>query len=588
MKMQKCFNCLNDFDIDIDTICPFCGYYQNEQFENENKKNALVPGTILKNQYYIGKVLGIGGFAITYIAHDNARNCKVAIKEFFPSGIALRSENGNDVFPQPGDAELQFERGLEKFFEESSQLAKVGTHQGIVNVFETFHINGTAYIVMEFVNGESLESYLSENSTMDYKELFAILVPICESLDHIHTNERIVHKDIAPDNIMLQPNGKGKLIDFGASGVSGNINRDFILKHGYAPVEQYDVEDTCTPLTDVYAMSATVYHMLTGKKPLRSDKRKEAIEKGEKDPLLPISDYNVVLPPELEQVILKGLSINPEDRVSSMHELASVFSNYIEKDTVVISQTPPPPKKPPVALIVCIAAALAVVLGVLAIFIFGGNKKVKTGNVICTVPELINKDIYSAAEYLGNFDTVTFTIEEAKTTVKTDDISLDGLIAKQEPREGSDVYESEASSEIKVAVYLYEYDDDKPEDEKVSVPSVVKLSAKSAEKSLKDKGFTNIKYTYTFSDTVEKDIVIAQSVTAGSKRTVDTQVILTVSKGSEPTTVQVLQEEEPEVPEKPAFDEPDVVIDDEEDDEDVQFEENDDFVDEGDDVFSFE
>ena len=307
-----------------DGNCPFCGFDRRE-YESVRSGRALKPGTILNGQYYLGKVLGEGGFGITYIAMDLYLEMPVAVKEYFPTSLAFRdTQSGSTevVTARTGERRSYFENGLRSFSEEAKKLGKFRNEEGIVQVCSFFYENGTAYMVMEYVDGISLQKYLEQRGVLTEKETLEILMPVMQILIRVH-EEGIVHRDISPDNIMIDRSGKVSLIDFGAARMlssAGTHSITVVLKQGYAPIEQYETHGRQGPWTDVYALCATMYRMMAGKKP------QEAVARFSGDrvqPLAVLAAENKIPPVSrrVSEAIQKGLSVKAEDRYQNMQEL---------------------------------------------------------------------------------------------------------------------------------------------------------------------------------------------------------------------------------------------------------------------------
>ena len=276
----------------------------------------IEPGTILKEKYMIGRALGEGGFGITYIGRDLTLDMRIAIKEFYPSGYAQRNHQyANSVMLTKNNCDLEFEKDMQRFLNEARILAKFSSEPGVVSVRDFFRENGTAYIVMEYLDGITLRTYLKDYGTILADDLFKMLDPVMKCLGLIH-EQGLIHRDISPDNIMVMKNGQLKLLDFGAAReVNADKSLSVVLKHGYAPEEQYRTKGNQGPWTDVYAMCATLYKCLTGITPM------ESLERAYSDGLKPPSQLGVCLSRSQEAALMKGLSIRIGDRLQTMAAL---------------------------------------------------------------------------------------------------------------------------------------------------------------------------------------------------------------------------------------------------------------------------
>ncbi len=315
MKITKCMCCMEDLAEDS-KICSHCGF--NEE-ETPALPHQLPYGSVLNGTYMVGKALGEGGFGITYIGWDLNLGIKVAIKEFYPEGFVGRDGSQSyTVRSYQGDSTVFFNEGKDKFLEEARSLGKFMQLDGIVSVKDFFLENNTVYIVMEYLEGISLKTFAKENGgKVDADKLLEIMKPVIEALMEVHKNG-IIHRDISPDNIMICKDGKVKLIDFGAAreaSPEGEKTLSVMLKKGYSPEEQYRTHGEQGTWTDVYALSATIYAMLTGIKP------DEPLDRLENDTLAPLSKMGVRLKKRQEDVLLKGLEIKASDRVQTMEEL---------------------------------------------------------------------------------------------------------------------------------------------------------------------------------------------------------------------------------------------------------------------------
>lgn len=311
---MRCFYCMEEYDEDLDVICPFCG---NDIVGPTNDNTCLPAGSVLKQRYVLGRVLGDGGFGITYIGYDKALKRKVAVKEFFPNECVTRQKGETTVTPLSGERGERYQNGLKSFQEEAQRLANLGSIDGVVNVYDVFADNGTAYIVMEYLSGDTVAQMVEKNRVLGFGRTMNIMVPVLRSLIKVH-QAGIIHRDISPQNIIKTKEGKIVLIDFGAArqntfSMSKSIS--IILKQGYAPIEQYDNKLEQNSWTDVYAVAATMYYMLTGVTPEFANSRLL------KDTLLPVSQLREGLPPQLDDILSKALAVRPEERTQTAQEL---------------------------------------------------------------------------------------------------------------------------------------------------------------------------------------------------------------------------------------------------------------------------
>ena len=312
-----CPNCMAKISAG-DTKCPVCGGNVNVQ----NAAHQLPVNTILNGRYIIGKVLGEGGFGITYLGYDLQTDTKAAIKEYFPSGISYRfSGQSRTVSIQDKGSSEQFAKGKERFLGEARTVYRFRDEENIVNVLDFFSENNTVYIVMEYIEGVSLGQYLSQNGRVgDFDELYKILRPVMVSLDHVH-KAGLIHRDISPSNLMIDMNGTVKLLDFGTArsmSEDGEKSLSVVLKHGFAPMEQYKTHGKQGAWTDVYALCATMYKLLTGQTPV------SAMDRMDSEMPLP-SALGVKISPAQEEVLFKGLALPVKDRIQTVGELIALF-----------------------------------------------------------------------------------------------------------------------------------------------------------------------------------------------------------------------------------------------------------------------
>lgn len=321
--MQICLNCLNTYEEGV-KVCPHCGL-GNWKYQAAEKTLEL--GTMLKSRYKIGTVIGDGGFGITYRAVDMNTGKGVAVKEFYPREVVARSSMDHTTVKLVNrDNTAQFQKGLNSFLEEANGLARFNNTDKIVNVYDFFEQNGTAYIVMEYLRGKSLSRYAKDHGgKISVSAAINVIMKMCEALSYVH-GAGMVHRDISPDNIFVEKTGKIKLIDFGAARESyGNEEKtlSIVLKPNYAPPEQFRKKSRQGPWTDVYALGATVYKLLTGRTP------DQAIDRIMEDEMQVPSRYNPEVPLFLDRIVMKMMAPKIEDRFQNCDEVRREMLKHV-------------------------------------------------------------------------------------------------------------------------------------------------------------------------------------------------------------------------------------------------------------------
>ena len=312
MAERLCLGCMEKIN-DKYMTCPYCGYVDGTPAK---EAYHIAPGNVLAGKYIVGRVIGYGGFGVTYIGYDGLLEKKIAIKEYLPSEFATRMPGQTEVTVYSGERTEQFYSGIDKFIEEARRLAQFKDVPGIVRIYDSFMENKTAYIVMEYLEGETLKSRLEREGKLDPDEALNIMMPILEALEQVH-KIGIIHRDIAPDNIFLTKQGEVKILDFGAARYATTTHSkslSVIIKQGYAPEEQYRSKGDQGPWTDVYACGATLYKMLTGITP------EDSMERAGKDTLQPPSKKGAKISKNLDIAIMNAMNIRIEDRTQSAAE----------------------------------------------------------------------------------------------------------------------------------------------------------------------------------------------------------------------------------------------------------------------------
>ena len=342
MEVRRCMKCMHPLTAG-ETVCPECG----RAYGSVNAESfALKPGTILEGKYLVGEMLGQGGFGITYIGFDLLLEQKVAIKEYYPMSTGMVSREGHStvVWSSAMMGKTGTQKGFDSFLREARKMAKLGGIPGVVGVKSVFIQNETAYIVMDFIEGETLLKKLQKNGPMDFDSCVKLMTPIMQALSEVHEHG-IIHRDISPDNIMVRPDGKLILLDLGAAkdldiqGNDGSVqSSQMVAKHGFSPIEQYSKSGKVGPWTDIYAMAATIYYCCTGILPPPATDR--------------TIDDTLACQPRLTQaqfdILADCMHMRPQDRPQSMDTLLQMLTHpqgevKAEPPKVIPEVEPPKP-----------------------------------------------------------------------------------------------------------------------------------------------------------------------------------------------------------------------------------------------------
>ena len=466
-NMKICPSCNREIK-DGTKFCPYCGCNINEASSKtvRHALHQLQPNTMLNNRYRIDKVIGEGNFGITYLAMDTTLQMKVAVKEFYPKGYVTReSGNSSQVTIYEGNKSAHITKWRDNFINEARNLAQLSGLPGIVEVRDYFDANGTAYIVMEFLDGDDLETFIERNGyTGPNDELYGlgkrisveqakvIMKPVIEALAKVH-EAGMVHRDISPDNIKFNAKGGIKVFDFGAAkeiDLFGTTEKTVMLKLGYAPEEQHRKTGNQGPWTDVYALCATFYKCITGIVPI------DSMERIYEDTLKKPSELGIQIDPYDEMALMMGLAIYADKRFTDMNAL---YKAFYRSGTV----TPPPPEPEPKSkkgLIIGLGAAAMVAL------------------IAVIVVLLINMDIFS-----GTSSSVAKKDKNGKSeAVETKEDEEDELITELQDMMNSQEYED-------LIEELLELDEDDLTDEQADTVENLLPAAISAQMSA---NFTNI------------------------------------------------------------------------------------------------
>jgi hypothetical protein len=320
-------------------VCPACGF---DESKAEHSPRHLPLRTVLAGRYLIGRVLGEGGFGITYAAWDLTLANRRAIKEYFPDDAAHRAD-GVSVAARSRSTRALYDEGLERFLTEARTLEKFQDEPGIVQVRDFFPANGTGYLVMGFLEGRTVKALLEEHGgRFDYAVALPLLLPVMDALQKVH-DSGLLHRDISPDNLMITLNRQVRLLDFGAAkSLVSDRSRSTgsVFKKGYTPYEQYLEDARLGPPTDVYALAATLWRMLTGRVP------PGALERRQADTLEPPSALGVAMPPAAEQALMRALAIEPQHRPATVREFRQALVDAGTAAPAAPRGTPAPAPRP--------------------------------------------------------------------------------------------------------------------------------------------------------------------------------------------------------------------------------------------------
>ena len=367
--MQRCLGCMKEYGKEYD-VCPFCGYMTDTV---PTDKNHLIPGTILADRYMLGRAIGHGGFGITYIAWDEKIQKKVAVKEYFPNAFSTRQEGITEVSFYNEKAERFFKEGMSKMLDEARKISRFSDNENIVDIYDYFEENNTAYIVMEYLEGEDLKKYLEKKGgKISPEHAVKIILPVLNALKDMH-KEKLIHRDISPDNIYMCNNGKVKLLDFGAARLAvedSEKSLSVMIKRGYAPKEQYISRSKQGPWTDVYAVCATMYRMITGEVPTESVERDE-------EPLKKFAEFGITGYEQLEETLFNGLEPNVQDRIQSVEMLERLLTGekLVEQIASVPQNAEKKKNKKAIKVIAIILACVIVIGAILGVKFLSPEKK---------------------------------------------------------------------------------------------------------------------------------------------------------------------------------------------------------------------
>ena len=434
--MKLCMGCMNEIEDHL-SICPYCGFNETAL---RQEAYYLDPGTIIGGKYIVGRVLSYGGHTVSYMGMDAEKNRKVIVKEYLPSDFSTRSEGEKEVTIYSGDGQQQFEQGLTNFLNEANRIQHLRNINGIAKVYDCVSENETGYVISEYVEGHTLKEILENGKRYSAEEAANFIRKILQGLVEVHRMD-IVHCDISPETIMVTNSGDIKLTDFGATRYVTTANSkslSIILKRGFAPEEQYRSKGVRGPWTDVYALGAVMYYMITGTVP------QESVERALSDDLKEPSKLGISIPKNIENALMNALNVYQKDRTPSAEAfLAELNSREVKR--IKVKQQKNKTGKIPVW-------AKALVAGLACVVVAGGVYIVRNTRNSSTA---ISTDTMIMADLTGKTEQEVQDYVEAlkKQGVEVEYAGVDGTVfnldkpdrtvAEQNPKVGETLYNSQ-------------------------------------------------------------------------------------------------------------------------------------------------
>lgn len=426
MANELCMNCFSvkgPYE-----VCRYCGYVEGTPPE---QPHYLRPGTVLKGHFIVGTAIGVGGFGITYKCYDATLGVIVAIKEFFPVGLVNRSPGEMKVGLLSGEKEKQYKNQIKRFLMEAQSIAQFGKANDIVNVFDYFEENNTAYIVMEYIDGVLLKDYLEKQGALSPDIAMTIIEPVVEALKKIHASG-IIHRDISPDNIFIAGEDSVKVFDFGAAILndeSGVKEGEKVIKVGYSAPEQYRDSAGQGYFTDIYSIGAILYQMITGQKPIESTEREY------KDELKSPLELGFDIEPNLDRAIMEALAVQPALRFQGIQQFDDAINGKRKAEYPKVKLRIRKRKR---IMVACMSLLALAAIGVGGLFF---NNKIKHSDKLYNENAKIEKatDIVVWVDNDKMKDTVEKTVSRAnmkvKSAVKSTKTSDGGQFTKEQKAE---------------------------------------------------------------------------------------------------------------------------------------------------------
>lgn len=505
---RRCMGCMEEYDEQFE-ICPFCGYIHGTPAK---EAYHIIPGSILAGRYVIGRVLGFGGFGITYIGYDQVLQNKVAIKEYMPGEFSTRMPNQQMVTIYSGEREEQFKEGMLKIIDEARRLAQFQNEPNIVHIYDCFEANNTAYIVMEYLDGESVKELLAREGSLPVDKALDIVLKVISAMKKVH-EIGIIHRDIAPDNIYILKNGDVKILDFGAARYATTKHSkslSVIIKPGYAPEEQYRSRGDQGPWTDVYALAATFYKMITGITP------EDAMERSVKDLLKKPGKLGAAIPKGMETAIMNALNVRIEDRTQSMEEFEQELMAAEVKEKIARQRKADVGKIPLWSKIAAAAGCIGIVIMFVVVLTMNVMPKLEEYTLPegkTMVPNMVNQE-QDRAVAMGQENSLSVIADKMKYSA----VIPEGNVTSQSVSKGTVV---DLNSQVRIEISRGK--------EKVVVPLVVGMTGEEAAAQLEAAELSvNIKEVEA--DDAAPGSVVTQSIEGNTTAAKGDRIVLEIAK----------------------------------------------------------
>lgn len=501
-RMTLCMGCMEQYDTEGD--CPFCGYSDSEPYNT----SYLAPKTVLDERYVVGKLLSYNGESATYLGYDNVLKDKVFIKEYMPDSLCTRSKDGPELLVEQG-SQVQYKNYMSEFVELNKTLSRLRTMSHLVTPCDMFSQNNTAYVILQYTNAVTLKQYLSDNAgELTWDQVKKLFPPLLTTLSCVH-NSGLLHRGISLETILVTDRGELKLTGFSIAAVR-TINTDLApeLYTGYSAPEQYSASEWEGTWTDVYAVAAVLYRLLTGCMPT------EPMARVGKDSLLEPAKINSHVPPNVSKVIMQAMRLSCETRIHTVTDFVTKLfeqPSYMEKSSGGMTQTIP----------------IQTAKKGTASHTAQRKKRKKKSNAPAVVGAIVLVAIVGVVFAL----LVSLFLPESTPDVNTPSTSNSSDIVSNTPQTTVAPEVTDDSDATNITVSSEAITSSTPTGNVFVMPDLVGKKAESVINSDAWKERLEFDITYDYSDTYEEGYIFEQDIEQGTKLYPITTVRISVSKG---------------------------------------------------------